>query len=81
MRKVSTHEAKTHLSALLREVAKGGEIRILRGEIPVAKLVPLDDASKPRRPKTGTITSAPIQCTKDAFAPLDEHDLKEWGLV
>ncbi len=81
MRKVSTHEAKTHLSALLREVAAGGEIQILRGEIPVAKLLPLDDATKPTRPKTGTITSAPIKCAKDALAPLSEQEMKAWGLA
>lgn len=35
------HEAKTHFSRLLREVASGEEITILRGGVPVARLVPI----------------------------------------
>lgn len=34
------HEAKTHFSELLRAVAGGQEVEILRGGKPVAKLVP-----------------------------------------
>lgn len=39
-KQVGVHEAKTHLSELLRAVAGGQEIEILRGGEPVAKLVP-----------------------------------------
>jgi prevent-host-death family protein len=38
---VSVHEAKTHLSRLLRRVALGEEIVISRGGQPVARLVPV----------------------------------------
>jgi prevent-host-death family protein len=41
MREVGVHEAKTHLSKLLREVEAGTEVVILRGGKPVARLVPL----------------------------------------
>ncbi|MBW6457178.1 MAG: type II toxin-antitoxin system Phd/YefM family antitoxin [Trueperaceae bacterium] len=41
MREVGVHEAKTHLSRLLREVEAGTEVVILRGGKPVARLVPL----------------------------------------
>lgn len=41
MKTVSVHEAKTHLSRLLREVASGEEIIIARGGEPIARLVPL----------------------------------------
>ena len=34
------HQAKTHLSELLRRVATGEEILIVRGHVPVARLVP-----------------------------------------
>ncbi|MGI8873744.1 MAG: type II toxin-antitoxin system Phd/YefM family antitoxin [Egibacteraceae bacterium] len=37
---VGVHEAKTHLSKLLRRVAMGEEITIRRGGRPVARLVP-----------------------------------------
>ena len=40
MKSVGTFEAKTHLSALLDEVAKGAEVVITRRGVPVARLVP-----------------------------------------
>ena len=40
MRKVSTSEAKTHLSALLDEVARGETIIITKRGRPVARLTP-----------------------------------------
>lgn len=81
MKSVSTHHAKTHLSALLREVARGEEIHILRGEVPVAKLMALVGVDLPRRPRVGTVTSASVEYDDDAFAPLDEEDLDAWGLT
>ena len=41
LRQVGVHEAKTHLSELLRAVAGGQEVEILRGGRPVARLVPV----------------------------------------
>jgi prevent-host-death family protein len=40
MSEVSVHEAKTHLSRLLRRVASGEEIVISKSGKPVARLVP-----------------------------------------
>lgn len=45
---VGVHEAKTHLSALLRRVASGEEIEIHSGGRPVARLVPIAQAGKRR---------------------------------
>jgi prevent-host-death family protein len=42
MRTVGIFEAKTHLSALLRAVARGERIRISARGKPIAELVPLD---------------------------------------
>ena len=42
MSEVGVHEAKTHLSRLLRRVAAGEEIVIAKGGKPVARLVPVD---------------------------------------
>ena len=42
MSEVGVHEAKTHLSKLLRRVAAGEEIVIARGGRPVARLVPYE---------------------------------------
>lgn len=44
---VNVHEAKTHLSRILKRVEMGEEIVFARGGKPVAKLVPLE----PPRPK------------------------------
>ena len=46
MKEVGTFEAKTHLSALLDEVARGAEVVITRRGVAVARLVP---AGAPRR--------------------------------
>ena len=42
MATVGVHEAKTHLSRLLRRVAAGEEIVIARAGKPVARLVPVE---------------------------------------
>ena len=41
MPEVGVHQAKTHLSRLLRRVALGEEVTITRGGEPVARLVPV----------------------------------------
>jgi prevent-host-death family protein len=41
MTEVGVHEAKTHLSRLLRRVAQGEEIVITSGGRPAARLVPI----------------------------------------
>ncbi len=41
MREVGVHEAKTHLSKLLREVEAGSEVVILRSGKAVARIVPV----------------------------------------
>ena len=79
MKLVTTHEAKTHLSRLLKEVENGEEIIICRGDRKAAKLVPYEAASR-RRPKVGTVTSLAIDVREGALAPLDRGDLDEWGI-
>jgi len=50
MATITVHDAKTHLSALLRRVEAGEEIVIARGKEkePVARLVPLEPEVRPR---------------------------------
>ena len=69
------HQAKTNLSRLIREAQKGKEVVITRGKEPVAKIVPIT-ATKERVPGMfkGQIWSAP-----DAFDPLTDEELKDWG--
>ena len=45
---VTVHEAKTHLSRLLRRVDEGEEIIIARGKEPVARLVPIEPRPQAR---------------------------------
>ena len=72
MKEVSVHEAKTHLSRLLRRVESGEEIVIARGGKPVAKLVP---AVAPRVREMGFDRS--IVVPDDFNAPLDEETFEE----
>lgn len=44
MRQVNVHEAKTHLSRLLDDVARGEEVVIARAGKPLARLVPIAPA-------------------------------------
>jgi prevent-host-death family protein len=46
---VNIHEAKTHLSRIVEEVAAGGEVVIARAGKPVARLVPIDNVVKKKR--------------------------------
>jgi prevent-host-death family protein len=49
MIEVGTLEARTHLSALLDEVARGGTILITRYGKPVARLVPFESPNRDNR--------------------------------
>jgi antitoxin (DNA-binding transcriptional repressor) of toxin-antitoxin stability system len=80
MKTATIHSAKTHLSRLLKDVQEGETVVILHGKVPVGKITGIESEHRVLRPKTGTITSAPVKCSPDAFEPLTEAQLKEWGL-
>jgi len=46
MAQVGVHEAKTHLSRLLRRVAAGEVIVIAKGATPLARLVPIHSRAR-----------------------------------
>ena len=48
MKEVTIHEAKTHLSRLIREVEQGATITLKRGDVVVARLVPAYDPAPDR---------------------------------
>ena len=79
MKTVTTHQAKTHLSRLIKEAQGGETIVILKGSVPVAKLTGIEPSGI-TRPKVGLRTSEPVRYTNDAFQPLTDEELKEWGL-
>lgn len=72
----NVHEAKTNLSRLLQEAAKGKEVVIARGHTPIAKLVAIGAARKKRVP--GRLAGK-ISASADAFAPLTDKELKDLG--
>ncbi|MXX54456.1 MAG: type II toxin-antitoxin system prevent-host-death family antitoxin [Gemmatimonadetes bacterium] len=43
---VGAFDAKTHLSSLLKKVAKGEEVLITRRGVPVARLVPVEQPDR-----------------------------------
>ena len=76
---VTTHQAKTHLSRLLKEAQAGETIVILSGSAPVAKLSAVD-MTRATRPPVGTVTSAELRYSDDAFRPLSDEELQAWEL-
>ncbi len=46
---VNVHQAKTHLSRLLEQVQAGKQVLIAKAGRPVARLVPLADAPRPKK--------------------------------
>jgi prevent-host-death family protein len=53
MRIVNIHEAKTHLSRLIEQVAQGEPFVIAKAGRPLVKVVPLDAADVGTTPRTG----------------------------
>jgi prevent-host-death family protein len=80
MKTVNVHEAKTHLSALLSEVERGEDVVIARNGAPVARLVRVEPAPKPRR---GELRDSPewkdFVYDPAIFAPMTDEELKEEG--
>lgn len=72
MQTVNIHEAKTHLSRLVEEVASGEEIIIAKAGKPMARLVPLDNAPKKRR--LGLLKGQ-LDVPEDFDAPLSDDIL------
>ena len=68
---VNIHEAKTHLSRLVEEVAAGAEIIISKNGVPRAKLVPLDAS---RKLKFGAMKGK-LHYPDDFDAPLSDEAL------
>ena len=74
MTTVGVHQAKTHLSELLRRVSGGEEILIVRGREPVARLVP---ATPPQTRRLG-IDRGRFAVPEDFDDPLPEALLREF---
>jgi prevent-host-death family protein len=69
---VNVHQAKTHLSRLLKRAHDGEEIILAKSGKPYARLVPLEEG-KPRVP--GIVKG---RVGKEFFEPLPEEELNAW---
>jgi len=72
---VTIHTAKSTLSKLVKRVEAGEEIILARGQVPIAKIVPLQPASNKRQfgAFRGMITVGP-----EFFEPLTDDELAGW---
>ncbi len=69
MKQVNVYEAKTHLSRLLTEALAGEEIIIARDGVPLVRLTPI---SEPSRPQLLGDMRGQIKIHDDFDAPLEE---------
>lgn len=69
---VNIHEAKTHLSRIIDQVTAGREVIIAKAGRGVARLVPLEAATRPK--KLGGLKGQ-IKVPDDFNAPLDDRIL------
>ncbi|MCB8954070.1 MAG: type II toxin-antitoxin system Phd/YefM family antitoxin [Ardenticatenales bacterium] len=70
MTQVTIHEAKTHLSRLIRQALSGEEIIIAKGNKPLVKLVVLPEAQPERR--LGGASETILGMADDFDEPLPE---------
>ncbi len=73
MEQINIHEAKTTLSRLVDRASEGEEIIIAKAGKPMAKLVPLEDTSRPRKP--GSMKGR-VKIHKTFYDPLPDEILK-----
>jgi prevent-host-death family protein len=76
----TVHQAKTHLSRLLKEVEAGQEIVVMRGKKPVANLVPIEQANTEKPPfRLIGAYRGRMRFDDNAFDPLTDEELAEHG--
>jgi prevent-host-death family protein len=71
------HQAKTHLSKLIRKAQNGENIVITRGKEPVAELRGVKRSGKKRVPGRW---KGKIRILPSFFDPMTKEELAEWGI-
>jgi prevent-host-death family protein len=74
----TVHQAKTQFSRLLKEAEAGEEVIVMRGSIPVAKVVPISVVPAPKRKLAGLYRGR-ITFDDKALDPLNDQELAELG--
>lgn len=72
---INIHEAKTHLSKIVDEVAGGAEVIIAKAGKPMARLSPMH---APTRPKRLGILKGKIEVPDDFDKPLDDEVIADF---
>lgn len=72
---VNIHDAKTHLSRIIDEVAAGAEVIIAKAGKPMARLVPI---APPATQKRLGLLKGKIKVPDDFNAPLDDEVLSSF---
>ena len=69
---VKVQEAKTRLSAILADIERGDEVVIARGDVPVARLIPIQE------PPARELGCVPYHVPESFDEPLPEDELAAW---
>lgn len=75
---VNIHEAKTHLSRIVEEVAAGREVVIAKAGKPIARIVPLED---PQPKYRFGLLAGKFEIPEDFDAPLPDDVLRDFGIA
>jgi prevent-host-death family protein len=76
-KQVNLYEAKTRLSELVEEAAKGNEIVIAKNDKPLARLVPLAKPSRLKKRKLGASRIGLVEVVPRDVADAEiEHDFE-----
>ena len=70
----TVHEAKTHLSRLIKAALEGKEVIIARGKNPAVRLVPVEK----KAPRVPGKYKGRFTVPDDLFAPMDDDELALW---
>ncbi len=73
MIKLNIHEAKTHLSRYLEELARGETIILCKRNIPIAEIRPIHPHRRSKRPIG--LAKGEFEVTREFFEPLPEEML------
>ncbi|MGA3035160.1 MAG: type II toxin-antitoxin system prevent-host-death family antitoxin [Terracidiphilus sp.] len=76
----TVHQAKTHLSRLIKEAEAGKEVIVTRGKKPVAKITAIEQPTKEEVPfRLLGAFRGKIYYDDSIFDPLTDEELHEYG--
>lgn len=74
----TVHQAKTQFSRLLKEAEAGHEVIVMRGSVPVAKVVAINEPSKTKRNLAGLFEGT-MDYDDKVFDPMTDEELVQSG--